>query len=366
MRKPEKEAILITFLKEREKYERLAEYIIQFIRDDPSSPKENFHTILYRIKEKKRLIEKIDEENLKAGFDGAKITKDNFQEKTNDLLGIRLICLRLSDIEKVKSYLELLAEDKILRFIEKADYKRSFILPVDPGETIPEGLVLRYSGYSSIHFQVTLGELSDAPDELKKLQMEFQLRTILEEAWGEIDHEYRYRFSRSGIKFPEHILTGFYNLSAYLQAASLHAEHLCRQTEAHQNLTIQKTRKKPAARDKSINKTTPTAFPALIEQTFGFKPTARTLAYLLKRLGEAGSAEEPRVVFLKVLTQEKIEEFSTVFQQVVNRKPFEDKNKRNLDAINAVNFALSSEIQGNRVAVEGLKSILKKNKRRSR
>lgn len=362
MRKREKEEILITFLKEREKYERLAEYIIQFIKEDPSSPKENFHTILYRIKEKKRLLEKIDEENRQIGVGVPQITKSNFQERINDLLGIRVICLRLSDIDKVKAYLKLLAEDKILRFIEEPDYKRSFILPVDPGETIPEGLVLKYSGYSSIHFQVTLGQLSNAPDELKKLQVEFQLRTILEEAWGEIDHKYRYRFSRSGTKFPEHILTGFYNLSAYLQAASLHAEHLCRQTEAHQTLTDQKTRKKPAIKDKFIQKAIPTTFPVLIEQTFGFKPTPRTLAYLLKRLGESGSAETPRVFFQGVLTQEKLEEFSTVFQQVVNRKPFEDKNKRNLDAINAFNFALSSEIQGNRVAVEGLKSILKKRK----
>ncbi|MDY0221380.1 MAG: RelA/SpoT domain-containing protein [Desulfobacterium sp.] len=366
MRKREKEEILITFLKEREKYERLAEYIIQFVKEDPSSPKENLHTILYRIKEKTRLIEKINEENRQTGVDAARITKSNFQERINDLLGIRLICLRLSDIDKVKAYLGLLAEDKILRFIEEPDYKRSFILPMDPGETIAKGLTLRYSGYSSIHFQVRLGELSDAPDELKKLQVEFQLRTILEEAWGEIDHKYRYRFSRSGTKFPEHILTGFYNLSAYLQAASLHAEHLCRQTEAHQILTIQKTKKEPAIRDKSIQRTIPTTFPVLMEQTFGFKPTPRTLAYLLKRLGESGSAEEPGMFFQKVFTQEKLEEFSTIFQQVVNRKPFEDKNKRNLDAINAVNFALSSEIQGNRVAVEGLKSILKKKKKHSR
>ncbi|ACN15541.1 hypothetical protein HRM2_24470 [Desulforapulum autotrophicum HRM2] len=366
MRKRQKEAILVTFLKEKEKYEKLAEYIIQFFKEDPSSPKENLHTILYRIKEKKRLIEKIDEENRDLEMGVTPITQHNFQERINDLLGIRLICLRLSDIDKIKAYLELLVEEKMLKFLRKPDHKRSFILPVDPGESIPDGLSLRYSGYSSIHFQVTLGELSDAPAELKKLQIEFQLRTILEEAWGEIDHKYRYSLSRSGVKLPEHIHTGFQNLSAYLQAASLHAEHLCRQTEAHQVVTTRKTRKKSVTRDKSIQVVLPPAFPVLMEQTFGFKPTVRTLAYLLKRLDEAGYAEEPQVVFQKVLTRERLTEFSTIFQEVVNQKPFEDKNKRNLDAINAVNFALSNEVQGNRVAVEGLKSILRKKKKRSR
>jgi len=129
-----------------------------------------------------------------------------------DLLGIRLICLRLSDIKRVEAYLGLLAEEKILRFLGEPDQKRSFILPVDPGEAIPEGLDLRYSGYSSIHYQVQLGENSDAIEALKGVQFELQLRTILEEAWGEIDHKYRYVFSRSGYVLPEYIHTGFYNL----------------------------------------------------------------------------------------------------------------------------------------------------------
>lgn len=366
MRQRQREAILVLFLKEREKYEKLAEYVVQFLREDPSSPKENLHTIIYRIKEKKRLIEKIDEENRSLGVGRAPITQKNFQERIEDLLGIRLICLRLSDIDRFKAYLELLADEKILRFIRKPDHKRSFVLPVDPGETIPEGLCLRYSGYSSIHYQVALGENSDAPEELKRLQVELQLRTILEEAWGEIDHKYRYSFSRSGIKFPEYIHTGFYTLSAYLQAAALQAEHLCRQAEAYQVLITRKTKGKHVAFDDSIQEPLPPAFPVLMEQTFGFKPTDRTIAYLLKRLGELGYSEEPQVVFQKIFTEERLEKFSIIFRDLLNREAFEDKSKRNVDAINAVNFALSNEIQGNRVAVEGLRSILRRKKKRSR
>ncbi|MBU0462538.1 MAG: hypothetical protein KKE12_02810, partial [Proteobacteria bacterium] len=54
-----------------------------------SSPNENLHTILYRIKEKKRLIEKIDEENRQLGVGAKPITQKNFQERIDDLLGIR-------------------------------------------------------------------------------------------------------------------------------------------------------------------------------------------------------------------------------------------------------------------------------------
>ncbi len=361
MRKRQKDAILISFLKEKEKYEKLAEYMISLIWDDPSTPKESLHTITYRIKDKARLIEKIDEENKRSENKMESITQRNFQVKIDDLLGIRLICLRLSDIDKIKNYLELLADEKILKFIREPDHKRSFILPVDPGETIPTGLDLRYSGYSSIHYQVELGENSGSDDELKGLQIEFQLRTILEEAWGEIDHKYRYIFSRSGDDLPEYIHTGFYNLSAYLQAAALQAEHLCRQAEAHQLLKTRKPKRKII--QGAIQETIRPAFPALLKKTFGFKPTVRTLTYLEKRFIESGYTGLPQDVFKKILTKERLLEFKTIFIEILNRKPFENNNKKNIDAINAVNFILSIETQGKRVAKEGLKSVLRRKKK---
>jgi ppGpp synthetase/RelA/SpoT-type nucleotidyltranferase len=377
MRKRQKEAILISFFKVKEKYEKLAEYIVHLIRDDPSSPKESLHTITYRIKDEARLIEKIDEENKQLGVEAAPITQKNFQERVGDLLGIRLICLRLSDIKKVEAYLGLLAEEKILRFIRKPDQKKSFVLPVDPGEEIPEGLDLRYSGYSSIHYQVELGENSDATDELKGLQIELQLRTILEEAWGEIDHKYRYVLSRSGDTLPEYIHTGFYNLSAYLQAAALQVEHLCRQAEAHRLLKTRKAKGKLVApvvaepssheiRMDGPNQTIlPPALKTVLEKTFGFKLTVRTLTYILKRLDEFGYAEQPQVIFQKIFTENRLQEFRTIYREVLNREAFEDNSKRNVDAINAVNFALFDEIQGRKVAQEGLRSALRWRKERS-
>jgi ppGpp synthetase/RelA/SpoT-type nucleotidyltranferase len=229
----QKEAILISFLNEKERYKKLAEYIVHLIRDDPSSPKESLHTIVYRIKDELRIIEKIDKQNRELEAGAPPITEKNYRTRVGDLLGVRIICLRLSDIVKIEAYLGLLSEERILRFVKGPDQKRSFILPVDPGESISDGMDLTYSGYSSIHYQVELGENSDAPSGLKDLQFEFQLRTILEEAWGEIDHKYRYVRSRNGEALPEYIHTGFYNLSAYLQVAALQAEHLCRLAEAH-------------------------------------------------------------------------------------------------------------------------------------
>jgi ppGpp synthetase/RelA/SpoT-type nucleotidyltranferase len=377
MRKQQRDSILISFFKEKEKYEKLAGYIVRLIRDDPSVPKESIHTILYRIKDEARLIEKIDQENLSSSNNLKSITHKNFQERIGDIIGIRVICLRLSDIVKVEAYLELLVEEKILNFMREPDHKRSFVLPIDPGEAAPQDINLQYSGYSSIHYQVKLGENSDVSEEFKKIQVELQLRTILEEAWGEIDHKYRYAYSRIGDTLPEHIHSGFYNLSAYLQAAAMQAEQLCREVEAHRLSRVVKSKGKkgiPVASEYGEKKTrngfvdqltVPPALQSVLEETFGFKPTARTLTYIMERFNKLGYLQRSKRFFQKMFKKDRLNEFRTIYQEVLNRDPFKDINNRNIDIINAVNFALFDEIEGTMVAKEGLRSTLKWRKDRS-
>jgi ppGpp synthetase/RelA/SpoT-type nucleotidyltranferase len=371
MKKHQREAILISFLNEKERYKKLAEYIVHLISDDPSSPKESLHTIIYRIKDELRIIEKIDKQNKALEVGAPTITEKNYRTRVGDLLGVRIICLRLSDIEKVEAYLGLLSDEKILRFVKGPDQKRSFILPVDPGVSISDGMDLTYSGYSSIHYQVELGENSDAPSGLADLQFEFQLRTILEEAWGEIDHKYRYVRSRNGVALPEYIHTGFYNLSAYLQVAALQAEYLCRLTEAYSRKKTAKLKGKQEtpfvdepssididqneARQKPLEHTVE----MYLEEILRFKVTPRTLIYIERRLDEVGFAQKPHEILQKVFTEDRILEFKAIFRETLNLIPFRNKKERNIDVINALNFAIFDELQGKRVAQEGLRSVLR-------
>jgi putative GTP pyrophosphokinase len=375
--KQQRDNFLISFIKEKEKYKKLAEYIVRFIRDDPSAPKESVHTILYRIKDESRLIEKIDQENSSTTMNEKAITHKNFHEMIGDIIGIRIICLRLSDIVKVEAYLKLLVEEKIFRFLREPDYKRSFVLPIDPGEAVPQDINLQYSGYSSIHYQVELGDNSDASKDLKRIQVELQLRTILEEAWGEIDHKYRYAYSRIGDTLPEHIHSGFYNLSAYLQAAAMQAEQLCREVEAHRlarSLKSKGKKKISITHDHGAKETTnglvdqikvPSALKSVLEETFGFKATARTLTYIMKRLNKLGYSQKSKSFFQNIFKKRRLNEFRKIYKEVLNRDPFKDTNNRNVDIINAVNFALFDKIEGTMVAKEGLRSTLRWRKDRS-
>nr|WP_321403075.1 GTP pyrophosphokinase [uncultured Desulfobacter sp.] len=371
MKKQQRDNLLISFFKEKEKYKILAEYFVRLIRDDPSAPKESIHTILYRIKDESRLIEKIDQENMGSEFDAKPITHKNFHERIGDIIGIRIICLRLSDIVKVESYLEFLVEEKILKFVQKPDYKRSFVLPIGLGKDASQNINLQYSGYSSIHYQIKLSENSDVSEAFKSIQIELQLRTILEEAWGEIDHKYRYSYSRIGEAFPEHIHSGFYNLSAYLQAAAMQAEQLCREVEAHRltkSLKLKKNKKTSVSPECESNEQindsvdpleASSALKSVLEEAFGFKPTARTLAYIIKRLNKLEYSPRSKRFFHKIFTKRRLNEFRIIYQEVFKRDPFMNNNNRNIDIINAVNFALFDEIEGSMVATEGLRSTLK-------
>jgi len=377
MKKHQREAILISFLNEKEKYKKLGEYIVQLIQDDPSSPKESLHTIIYRTKDELRLIEKINRLNkeLEAGL--PPIMEENYQTRVGDLLGVRIICLRLSDIEKVEAYLNLLSEENILSFVKGPDQKRSFILPVNPVDSIPDDIDLRYSGYSSIHYQIELSENSDAPPGLKGLIFELQLRTILEEAWSEIDHKYRYMRSRIGVTLPEHIHMGFYNLSAYLQVAAFQAEYLCRLAEAHSLKKIAKVKgiaqiplgddffSTDMEKDEACRKLSVSEIETILEEIFGVKVTPRTLIYIEKRLGELNFEEIQDKTLQQLLTKNRLLEFKTIFQEILNFEPFANAKERNIDVINALNFGIFYELQGKRVAQEGLRVVLRWRKDRS-
>ena len=371
MIKQQRDNFLISFFKVKEKYKKLAEHIVRLIKDDPSAPQESIHTIIYRIKDESRLIEKIDQENISSEVNVTPITHKNFQERIGDIIGIRIICLRLSDIVKVEAYLDFLVEEKILKFLQEPDYKKSFVLPIEPGEAVPQDINLQYSGYSSIHYQIELGDNSDASQEFKRIQIELQLRTILEEAWGEIDHKYRYAYSRIGDTLPDHIHSGFYNLSAYLQAAAMQAEQLCREVEAHRltKYIESKGKKKISITPEPGGKETangfadqlkvPQALKLVLEKTFGFNATARTLTYIMKRLNKLGYSQRSKSFYQKMFKKRRLNEFQEIYQEVLKRDPFKDSNNRNIDMINAVNFALFDEIEGTMVAKEGLRSTLK-------
>jgi ppGpp synthetase/RelA/SpoT-type nucleotidyltranferase len=106
-----KNEILVSFYQSKEKYERLAHEIRRLFKTDLDFPEDSVYTIKHRIKDEERLIEKIDEENKKRKSTSL-IDSKNYQDKINDILGMRVVCFRRSDVEKIEKYFQSLKEEK--------------------------------------------------------------------------------------------------------------------------------------------------------------------------------------------------------------------------------------------------------------
>jgi hypothetical protein len=103
-----------------------------------------------------------------------------------------------------------------------------------------------------------------------------------------------------------------------------------------------------------------------LEEILGFKVTPRTLVYIERRLDEVGFTEKQHEILHKMFTEDRILEFKTIFRETLNLLPFSNKKERNIDVINALNFAIFDELQGKRVAQQGLRSVLRWRKERSK
>ena len=109
-----------------------------------------------------------------------RLLKQAWSEKTaplpvNDLLAIRIVCPFLGDLAVAE---KILAKSLSIDEIERKGSERSF----------------REFGYESIHLLARIpSELAASCHYLERNVVEIQLRTILQEAWAEVEHEFVYK-----------------------------------------------------------------------------------------------------------------------------------------------------------------------------
>ena len=109
-----------------------------------------------------------------------RLLKKAWTEKTsplpvNDILAIRVVCPFLGDLGVAE---KILSEQFSIEEIERKGAERSF----------------REFGYESIHVLVRVPEdIASLCPHLERNVIEIQLRTILQEAWAEVEHELVYK-----------------------------------------------------------------------------------------------------------------------------------------------------------------------------
>lgn len=185
---------------QRGTYRLLSEKTKEFLSSILNSKGIVPHSIISREKDPEQLREKITREGE---------VYDNLPNNISDLAGVRIITYFPSDV------------DKIVPLIEK-EFK------VDPKHSVDKRLCLDFAifGYASVHFVVEfMPEMLKLPEYtlFDKMKCEIQVRTILQHAWAEIEHDIVYK---SPGEIPFRVRRRFACLAGLLEIADREFESL--------------------------------------------------------------------------------------------------------------------------------------------
>jgi len=168
--------------------QRLSELIHDLLDQEGIS----FHSVSFRCKDKDSLNKKLSKQ-------GARYSQ---LSDITDLCGLRVITYFEDEVKKVSSILE---EEFRIDAANSSDKAKS----LDPDRF----------GYLSVHYIVSNAEKRDRLAEYKRfdgIKAEIQVRSILQHAWAEIEHDLGYK-SRDGI--PRTVRRRFSRLAGLLELA---------------------------------------------------------------------------------------------------------------------------------------------------
>jgi len=149
--------------------------------------KELIHSKKSRIKDPNHLRDKLIRKAQLAKLNGKEfdITTDNLFSKINDLAGFRIIHLHTRQIEQIDFELKKIFKEQQWIIIEGPnartwdDESRSYFESIGI-ETSPNTNM-----YTSVHYIIQ-------PNSSASITCEIQVRTLMEEVWGEVDHAINY------------------------------------------------------------------------------------------------------------------------------------------------------------------------------
>lgn len=176
------------------------------------------HSITYRVKDYESAIRKL---NLKAD------RYDSVAELT-DLLGVRIVTYFSSDVDKVAEVIQ-----------------REF--EIDTGNSVDkrESLHPNEFGYLSLHFVASLSDKRSKFIEYKhykKMCFELQIRSILQHAWAEIEHDLGYK-AKAGL--PDAVSRRFFRLAGALELADEEFERLRADISKYEDMVDQEIKTSP-------------------------------------------------------------------------------------------------------------------------
>ncbi len=150
------------------------------------------HSLRYRLKDVDHLIEKVERKNeddarLEPAKRKGQITADNLFSRITDIAGVRVLHLHISQFERIHNALIAKIDEGEFTLFEPP---KAYTWDPESGEYFDKLKVrreLKESYYTSIHYVLR-------PNSKSQATCEVQVRTLLEEVWGEVDHTMNYPY----------------------------------------------------------------------------------------------------------------------------------------------------------------------------
>lgn len=180
--------ILSTFNSQIESFELFQKHVIGFF--ESRSLRQYVHSIRHRLKDADHLIEKVERKNsedllLPVSERKGPITAQNLFSRVTDLAGIRVLHLHISQFEHIHRALNQKIVDGEFTLFEDP---KAYTWDHDSGvyfSNLGIQREMKESYYTSIHYVLR-------PNSRSPATCEVQIRTLLEEVWGEVDHSMNY------------------------------------------------------------------------------------------------------------------------------------------------------------------------------
>ncbi len=161
----------------RPTFDSVGRFVIDQMIDSPA-----IHSLNYRLKATDHLIEKIIRKRLESPE--RIISRENYRDEVTDLVGIRALHLFKEDWQGIHKYIceNWDLAEKPVAYVRHGDSKRITDYYRKSDCQVQEH---KY-GYRSVHYLLRTRPKNE------DFLVEVQVRTLFEEAWGEIDHRVRY------------------------------------------------------------------------------------------------------------------------------------------------------------------------------
>lgn len=158
------------------------------------------HSFKGRIKNPDHLRSKLMRKGLEAKAEGKEFpyTKQNMFETVNDLVGFRILHLHTRQFEEINKELLNIFHEQLWVLLEGPSARTWDDESRDYFKAIGIDTVNSHTMYTSVHYVVK-------PNSRSTLTCEIQVRTLMEEVWGEVDHTINYPQKANSVSCREQI-----------------------------------------------------------------------------------------------------------------------------------------------------------------